>query len=147
MSDMNVNEAMPEIALLKFLTTKENYNKYITYIKEFNLEQETETVLNSITDYYKEFPEKDEITISELIIYNSLRNPLIKKRELYSELFQKLEKLNVDSALIKENFNNLLEKYYSSEILFKLSSAIENDERDALKEAKSIIDMINENEK
>ena len=140
MSDMNVNEAMPEIALLKFLTTRENYNKYITYIKEFNLEQETETVLNSITDYYKEFPEKDEITISELIIYNSLRNPLIKKRELYSELFQKLEKLNVDSALIKENFNNLLEKYYSSEILFKLSSAIENDERDALKEAKSVIE-------
>ena len=111
MSDLNVNEAMPEIALLKFLTNKENYNKYITYIKEFNLEQETETVLNSITDYYKEFPEKDEINISELIIYNSLRNPLIKKRELYSEMFQKLESLKVDSALIKENFNNLLEKY------------------------------------
>ena len=90
MSDINVNEAMQEIALLKFLTNKENYNKYIRYIKEFNLEQETSTVLNSITDYYKEFPDKENILISELIIYNSLRNPLIKKRELYSELFQKL---------------------------------------------------------
>lgn len=140
MSDINVNEAMQEIALLKFLTNKENYNKYIRYIKEFNLEQETSTVLNSITDYYKEFPDKENILISELIIYNSLRNPLIKKRELYSELFQKLETLKVDSVLIKENFNSLLEKYYSSEILFKLSSAIENDEREVLEDVKKTID-------
>ena len=144
MSDINVNEAMQEIALLKFLTNKENYNKYIRYIKEFNLEQETSTVLNSITDYYKEFPDKENILISELIIYNSLRNPLIKKRELYSELFQKLETLKVDSVLIKENFNSLLEKYYSSEILFKLSSAIENDEREVLEDVKKTIDEFDE---
>lgn len=138
--DFNIPDALQEVALLKFLTLRDNYNKYISYIKDFNLEPETSFILDSITKFYEEFPDKESIPLSELLLFNSVRNKLSKRKELISELFSKLENLNVSSQLIQENFNILLERYYSSEILFKLSSALEANESDVLSEIRETID-------
>lgn len=120
---------MQEIALLKFLTVRDNFEKYIRYVSDFNLEQETSSILKAIKDFFEEYKDKDSISVAELVLFNNLKNPLTKNKELYQELFTSLDKLDVDSKLIKENFNNLLEKYCASELLFKITSFLENQDK------------------
>lgn len=120
----NIPATLQEIVLLKFLLTKDNFTKYIQYISELNLEKETETILKAIQSYYEEFPDKNAIGVQDLILFNSLRNPITKRNELYSELFNKMDSLELNPTLIKENFNNILEQYFTSEIMFKISEAI-----------------------
>lgn len=137
----NISSTMQELALLKFFTVRENFNKYIRYTEDLNFEQETQTVLDALGAYYKEFPEKEAVSIPELIIYNALRNPLTKKKEMYSELFKSLEKLPIDNKVIKENFNSILEKYYCSSALFKITSALDDGEKDIFG---TLEEMVNE---
>lgn len=140
MADDNINSTMQEIVLLKFLMQRDNYSKYIPYISELNLEAETDTVLKSINAYFSEFPDKDSIEANDLILYNTLRNPHVKKKELFSDLFSKLDSIELNSKLVKENFNSILEQYFSSEIMFKLSEAIAMGESGALTQVKDLIE-------
>lgn len=116
-----------EIALLKFLLARVNYDKYYAYVKDLNLEPESETLLHSIHDYYKEYPDKEEISPQELILFCHNRNPAIKKRGVYTEFFSKLDDPRLNTKVIAESFNVIMEKYFASEILFKLSDAIEQE--------------------
>jgi acid stress-induced BolA-like protein IbaG/YrbA len=117
-----------EIALLKFLLTKVNYEKYILYVNELNLEPESETLLKSIGEYYKEYPDKEEITVSELILFSHSHNPHIKKRKQYTDFFNQLDNPKLNTKIIAENFNSIMERYFASEILFKVSEALEQEQ-------------------
>lgn len=126
MSDINSSEVFQELTLLKFLLVREHFEKYSFYVKELNFEPETELLLSSIEEYFKEYPEVNTISPDELIVFTNLKNPLVKKRNSFMSLFQKLGEASFNSELIEENFNNILEKYFSSEILFKISESMED---------------------
>lgn len=126
MSDINSSEVFQELTLLKFLLVREYFEKYSFYVKELNFEPETELLLSSIEEYFKEYPEVNTISPDELIVFTNLKNPLVKKRNSFMSLFQKLGEASFNSELIEENFNNILEKYFSSEILFKISESMED---------------------
>ena len=127
MSEQNSpSELVQELTLIKFLLVREHFDKYSFYVKELNFEPETELLLKSIEEYFKEYPSKDVIEVEELLLYNSMRNPLIRKRNIFSTLFEKLGEINLNSELVEENFNSILEKYFSSEILFKISESLED---------------------
>lgn len=126
MSDITNSEVFQELTLLKFLLVREHFEKYSFYVKELNFEPETELLLSSIEEYFKEYPEVNTISPDELIVYTNLKNPLVKKRSSFMSLFQKLGEATFNSELIEENFNNILEKYFSSEILFKVSESMED---------------------
>ena len=126
MSDITNSEVFQELTLLKFLLVREHFEKYSFYVKELNFEPETELLLTSIEEYFKEYPEVNTISPDELIVYTNLKNPLVKKRSSFMSLFQKLGEATFNSELIEENFNNILEKYFSSEILFKVSESMED---------------------
>ena len=117
-----------EIALLKFLLSRANYDKYIVYVRELNMEPESETLLRSIGDYYKEYPDKEEIAPQELILFCHNRNPAIKKRGAYTEFFNQLGNPKLNTKVIAETFNVIMERYFASEILFKISEAIEQED-------------------
>lgn len=122
----DTSEIIQETTLLKFLLDKSSFEKYAFYIKELNLEPETELLLNAIQDYFKEYPEVDHITPEELVLYVNIKNPLIKKRSTFLSIFEKLGDSTVNPELVEENFNSILEKYFSSEILFKISESLED---------------------
>lgn len=129
-----------EIALLKFLLDRGNFNKYIYYVKDLNLEQESKELLKSIEHYFKDYPDKEIISVEELTVYNYLRNPLSKKKDSFSLFLNKLSTEEFNQTLIEENFNAILEKYFSSEVLFKISEALEQDKVGVLDEVKPILD-------
>jgi acid stress-induced BolA-like protein IbaG/YrbA len=135
---MNNNEiytqAFQELALIKFLLSKENFEKYSPYIKGLNFEKESEILLKSIKSYFEEYPTKEAISVEELLLYNSLKNPLVKQREIFASIFTKLDTLDFNTKLVEENFNNILENYSASKILFKLSDAIEDNKKNFLVE-------------
>lgn len=139
-----INSTIQEIILLKFLLDKENFVKYFPYVKELNLEQESSTILNSIKQYFDEYPDKTHIDVQELITFNYLKNPLTKKKGVYEELFKKLEETNFNSALVEENFNNILEKYFGSEILFKISEALNDESSNFLPDVEKLIEEFKE---
>lgn len=116
-----------EIILIKFLLSRDNYNKYASFVKDLNLEQESKLLLNSITEYFKEYPDTDSISVQELLAYNILRNPTVKRKDSFELFFSALDKATFNSALVEANFNAMLEKYFASEILFDLSEALEQD--------------------
>ena len=124
---------------------RSNYLKYISYIKDLNFEQETATILKSIQSYYQEFPDIEEISCSELMLYNSLRNPLTKKRDTYLALFDKLNNIELNSKLVEENFNSILEKYFGSEILYKISESLEQESSGVLDDVENLIEEYKEN--
>ena len=85
MSEQNSpSELVQELTLIKFLLVREHFDKYSFYVKELNFEPETELLLKSIEEYFKEYPSKDVIEVEELLLYNSMRNPLIRKRNIFS---------------------------------------------------------------
>lgn len=127
MSEQNSpSELVQELTLIKFLLVREHFDKYSFYVKDLNFEPETELLLKSIEEYFKEYPSKDVIEVEELLLYNSMRNPLVRKRNIFTTLFEKLGEINLNSELVEENFNSILEKYFSSEILFKISESLED---------------------
>lgn len=138
MEQNSSSEVIRELTLIKFLLSKENFEKYIYYIRDLNFEPETELLLKSIEEYYKEYPDKTFIEVEELLLYNSMRNPLIKKRSIFNDLFEKLGDINLNPELIEENFNSILEKYFSSEILFKISESLEDNSSGVLNQVSEL---------
>lgn len=122
----DTSEMIQETTLLKFLLDKSYFEKYAFYIKELNLEPETELLLKTIEEYFKEYPDIDHIAPEELVLYVNIKNPLVKKRSSFLTIFEKLGDTAINPELIEENFNVILEKYFSSEILFKISEAMED---------------------
>jgi len=135
---------LEELVLLKFLLNRERLGKYYKYISKLSFEKETKSLLKSLRGYFKEYPEKDTLSVEELILFHTLKNPLSKKNSLLEEYFKKLSEVELNASLVEENFNNILERYYSSELMFKLSEALEGNSAGTLAESAKLITEFNE---
>lgn len=130
-------QAFQELVLVKFLMTRENYDKYFQYMKALNFEKETELLIKSLTAYYAEYPESTSVSEQDLLLYNTMHNPLIKQREIYTDLFKKLGETKLNSKLVMENFNAILENYYGSQIMFNISESLEDGTKNFLEDART----------
>lgn len=119
------NVQLEEISLIIFFLTRENFDKYFKYISKLNLERETKNFLNTLKDYYSEYKEIDKVKVEDLLIYFSVKHPVLKKNAVYQEYLSRLGSIEINEGILKENLNNLLEKYFASEIIYQLTEVLD----------------------
>lgn len=128
-----------EISLVLFLLDKSLMDKYYKYLSKLSLETETKNFLKTVQDYFKEFPDKETLTVEELLIYFAVKHPLLKKRTSYQGYLEKLGSVSIDSKVLEENLNHFLEKYFASDIVFKLTGVLDGDDFDVLDEVQDAL--------
>lgn len=133
---MNVEE----ISLVLFLLDKQNFDKYYSYLSEINTEAETKKFFKVIQEYFQEYPDKDSLTVEELLIYFSVKYPLLKKNQKYVTMLERMSSLKVDNKILAENMNHFLEKYTASEIVFKLTDVLDGESYSVLDDVRALID-------
>lgn len=98
-----------EISLVLFLLSKENFDKYFKFIFELNLELETKNFLKTIQEYFSEYPDKEVLSVEELLVFFSVKHPILKKRTSYSAYLERLGSTEIDNKVLEENLNHFLE--------------------------------------
>lgn len=139
------NIQLEEISLVLFFLDKENFDKYYKYISKLNFERETKNFLNTVKEYFKEYPETLHIKVEDLLIFFSVKHPVLKRNTVYQDYLSKLGSMDINQEVLKENLNNLLEKYYASEIVFSLTEVLDGNTFGVLDEVRAKIDEFDEN--
>lgn len=139
--DFNIEE----VSLVIFLLDKEAYNKYYSYLSKLNLEQETKSLLKTISEFFKENPQATNISVPEFMTYFSVKHPVLKKRTAYSWFLSKLGDIKINSKVLEENLNHFMEKYFASEMLMKLTDVLDGNDYDVLDEIQDMITEYNDN--
>lgn len=132
-----------ELIVLKALFSREMYLKYIQYINKLNLEPELTTLIKLLSKYFKTYPDKEQTNIEEFQLFFSLKHPTLKNKSMYIELFKTLKDVDVDERIVYEALNQLLERYFVSEIIYKLTPVLEGSEYNLIDEAEDIISDYN----
>lgn len=130
-----------EISLVLFLLSKTNFDKYYQFIKGLNLERETKNLLLTISEYYEAYPACAQISVEQLLVFFSVKHPVLKKRAEYDTYLTRLDSTEIDSKVLEENLNHFLEKYFASEMVYKLTEVLDGDAYSVLDEVQ---DMLNE---
>lgn len=133
-----------EISLVLFLLSKENFDKYFKFIFELNLELETKNFLKTIQEYFSEYPDKEVLSVEELLVFFSVKHPILKKRTSYSAYLERLGSTEIDNKVLEENLNHFLEKYFASEMVFKLTEVLDGDSYSVLDEVQEMLSEFNE---
>lgn len=133
-----------EYTLVKFLLTRDNYNKYYKFIKSLNLEQETKLLISSIASYFEEYKDTEVISVDNLVLYINTKNPIAKQGDIFNAIVDKLSGTNINDALIKENFNSILEYYYGTNLLYLITESIEDKKAGFLDKATEILTDFND---
>ena len=128
-----------ETSLVLFLLDKNNFDKYYKYVSKLSLELETKNLLKTIKEYYKEFPDRDALTVEELLVFFAVKHPLLKKRTSYQVYLEKLGSTKIEDKVLEENLNHFLEKYFASDIVYKLTEVLDGESFDVLNEVLDII--------
>jgi len=96
---------MADIPLIKFLTSKSNYERYRKYIKSHTLLRETEGLLADMADYWKEYPEQDQLDLEHFgIWFKMVKHPTwdAERHAMYDKIFSKVVELpSVDSTIVE----------------------------------------------
>lgn len=134
-----------EISLVFFLLNRDNFNKYYSYIKKLNLEKETDNFLKVLDSYYKENL-NDFVSVEEFITYFTVKRPALKRRQAYSSFLERLGKVQISPKILEENMNNVMEIYYASEIINRLTDTLDGREYGVIDaDVKSLIKEFEEN--
>ena len=139
------NIQLEEISLVLFFLEKNNFDKYYKYISKLNFERETKNFLNTVKEYFKEYPDTLHIKVEDLLIFFSVKHPVLKRNTVYQDYLTKLGSMDINQEVLKENLNNLLEKYYASEIVFSLTEVLDGNTFGVLDEVKAKIGEFEEN--
>lgn len=127
-NDINIEE----VSLIIFLLNRDNHNKYASYISKMPLEKETKTFTKLVASYYDEHPEVQGIDVENLMVYFTVKHPVLKRRTTYQEYLSRFGKVKVDNELLKKNFNIILEKYFAAEIVGLLTDVLSGEAYDIM---------------
>lgn len=130
-----------ETSLVLFLLDKNNFDKYYKYVSKLSLELETKNFLKTIKEYYKDFPERMSLTVEELLVFFAVKHPLLKKRTSYQAYLEKLGSTKIEDKVLKENLNHFLERYFASDIVYKLTEVLDGENFNVLEEVQDIINQ------
>ena len=137
--DCNVEE----VALVLFMLNRKNFDKYYSYMSKLNLEQETKSLLRTISEYFSENVNTEEIMVPEFLAYFCVKHPVLKKRTAFSWYLAKLSETQINSQVLEENLNHFMEKYFASEIMMRLTDVLDGNEFDVMDEVQSMVDEFN----
>lgn len=116
---------MEELIVLKVLLEKENFIKYHKYIEGINFENEPKAVFEVLSLYFREYPDCESVNVDELRTYFYLKYPVFNTRESFKILFDNLESIQITNKdLFVKTMNNLIEKFYASDIIESLTAVL-----------------------
>ncbi len=128
-----------EVALILFMMNKEYFNKYYSYIFKLNVEAETKRFLKTLDSYFKEH-DVEHISVEEFITYFVVKHPALRVRKSYKLFMEKLGSVQINSKVLEENLNNILEKYFASEMIMILTDALDGTKYNILSDVQSKIE-------
>lgn len=133
-----------ESATLKSLLSKENL-KYIKYMS--SLEDEYTKIIRSIERYYEKYQNHIYLSVDELETWFFTEYPQIKNRELYSQIFQNVRKLEISGSMANEVVKRLLARQTAEKICEHLMPTLGGEQPERLREIQEYLqDYITESE-
>lgn len=134
-----------EISLVLFLLSKNNFDKYYSYLLKLNLELETKNFLKTISEYFAENPDVEHLSVENLMTFFAVKHPILKKRTVYQTYLTRLGETQIDEKVLEENLNHFLEKYFASEIVVKLTEVLDGEKFEVLDEIQSMLNEFEDN--
>lgn len=117
-----------DIVYLRTLLTRGGFMTYSKYVAGLTLEDEIRYIYETISRYYEEYPDEQEITFQDLRMYFALNYPAMKDKELVTLLFDQLESLQVNPDLVNKHLANLIERHYTAKIIESLTGVLDGRE-------------------
>ena len=116
-----------ELKLLKlFCMDRKEFNKGEPYLSELkNLERELKVVLNLIVRFYAQYDDKVSINSDELKGFYDLNYPNSREREVYLEIMNDIYRLDINTDLMRDLLEQVIERHYAAGIIMKLAPVVE----------------------
>lgn len=110
---------MQETTVIRALLVKDIYMKYSRIMFALkDLEREYKLILKTIRKYYYEFDNAEGMSVDELRSYFYAENPSVQNADAIKKIFSDLKLADLgNEALIIKILNQVVEKYYCSEIM------------------------------
>lgn len=105
--------------LLKFMSSRPKYLKYMDYIKETTVPQETWVLLKGFGEYFETRPELQELDFDGFEVwFNMIKFPVLKqdKRELFKKLIEETRDCEVPEEDRNRIISKFLEQDYAAQI-------------------------------
>lgn len=131
---------MTELSIIKlFIKDKAIYNKYYKYISS-SIDKEIKNIILSIKDYYNKYEHHDFISIDELETFFFHVYPHIKEKQIYEDLFKRIEELDISDSLATDVIRKLIEKDYANKIIHRLTPLLTDSSFGVLPDVKKDIE-------
>lgn len=133
---------MSEIALLHALVCRDDYDKYVDYVKAHTITGTTATLLKDMRTFFDKYPEIDEIDWDEFSSWFKLSaHPTWKpdKMSVYSAVIDKVEKYE-GGAVVDDIVNSFIELDYATKILDVASHLADQDGKHTIEDIKDLCD-------
>lgn len=116
-----------ELKVLRlFCDSREKFDATSPHFKEIkNLDREIMVVFNLVSQYYKQYPSAEKISVEDLKIFYDLHYPMSKDKTIYFSLFDDMFSSNVNIELLNDLLENTIERHISAQIMAKLMPVVE----------------------
>ena len=116
-----------ELKILKlFCMDRKEFNKGEPYLSELkNLERELKVVLNLIIRFYAQYDDRTSINVDEFKGFYDLNYPNSREREVYFEIVNDIYRLDINTDLMRDLLEQVIERHYASGIIMKLAPVVE----------------------
>lgn len=128
-----------ELVLIKAFLEHTLFNTYAKYVDTEIMEDTLKNVYTAICRYYVDYPDSNNISIEELKTKFFFLYPKIKDQEIYINIFNQLDKVELKEELIKDIILSYIEKKYGHKIVEKLVPLLTAGKKDVLPEIEKIL--------
>ncbi len=107
-----------DIPLMKFLSTRENFDRYRKYLKSNALLSEAETIINDMGEWFRCYPSADAVEWESFALwFRVVRHPMYArdKHEMYDAIFRRVQATapTTDASII----NKFVELDYAGQVM------------------------------
>ena len=112
--------------LILAMLNRATFLKYAPLFQELDtLEREWRTILELLTQYFKDYPDQELITIDELELFYNQRNPASRDKEMFGHIFNSLRSVStVNQELVNASLDQIADHHFSSKIMAHLINFI-----------------------
>lgn len=131
---------MLEATILKYLLTRDNYDKYYYHIRRLTLEPEVSKLFGLLPTFF-EASDGSECSLQELKALFNLEYPSIKDPEVYTGLFEQIESSDLGDAVLGKIVSKLVYKDTTNLIIQACMPVLSNaDKGEALDSVRELLD-------
>lgn len=104
-----------ELSIIKLLMSKDNFTKFMKYVKFLMFEPELDLILKLIHAYYNAY-DSSHVTVDDLLAMFNHQYPAIRDKEKYIDLIKRLAILEVNPDLAADMLMGQVQKQVASNI-------------------------------